>query len=149
MAATNFGEICGQLERHRTARHTSRKPTGHPVRLIDMTLMDDRTGFGIDPHYDNGDDRRHKTLKGLLISVVSVALLVILLALIVGGGSSSKQSSPAKAKASGPVVSNTFGSESSGGGAVAAPVPATGDMTVTVTPRLRRGSTMAVSRRPV
>ena len=98
-----------------------------------MTLTDDRTGFGIDTHAAaDGDGRRHKTLRGLLIALVGVALLVILLALIVGGGSATSRKSASPATVNGPAVHNTFGAETSGGGqaadggAVTAPAPAPG-----------------------
>ena len=106
------------------------KPTGHPARLIDMTLTDDRTDHGIDARPTDTGGGRRPTTRGVLIALASVALLIVFLALVVGGGSSnrgSKALNSATSPASNP--RGTFGgsagstSGSSGGGTTAQTVP--------------------------
>src|SRR3954451_23310471 len=95
-----------------------------------MTLTDDRTDYGIDPHPADGGGGRRPTTRGVLIALASVALLIVFLALVVGGGSSnrgSKALNSATSPASNP--RGTFGGSagstagSSGGGTTAQTVP--------------------------
>src|SRR3954463_3094358 len=110
-AATTFGQICGQPPPRINRRQKMWKPTRCPARLIDMTLTDDRTDYGIDARPTDGGGGRRRTTRGVLIALASVALLIVFLALVVGGGGSSQGGKALSTSA----PSNTGGSGGSAG----------------------------------
>src|SRR3954454_1942248 len=113
IAATTFGQICGQPPPRMNRRQNMWKPTRCPARLIDMTLTDDRTDHGIDARPTDGGGGRRPTTRGVLIALASVALLIVFLALVVGGGSSNR-GSKALNSTSAPTTSNSGGGGSAG-----------------------------------
>jgi len=88
-----------------------------------MTLIDDRTGYGIDAHPTDAGGRRRPTTRGLLVALASIALLIIFLALVVGGGSPASHSGKALTPTGRP-ANTTFGGADSAGSTNSAPVPA-------------------------